>query len=442
MQKNNKAFVKSIIIASSVALCVLMIIMFAGIKYYISQKSNGSTSSNNTREEIATSTPQVEYTSTLLVMVKEIDEDHIFAYDIENNIGIDKTLNIATTINDAYGGAIPLESIHKGDIVEITYSDEQEKVISISKTTRSWTKTNVSGAIVSDDIKQLKIDGTVYNYNSNILVLRDGSVESNMSFIGAYDVLDIQGIDNTIWSISIKKVAATLELTDLPTKDGQLEIDIKTVIQLSDITGPISITPGTHKILVSMKGYETVIENVEIGQGEAYEYSLKDTPKAYTQIIPAVSAGDKIYTVKLAGNTYKKGDQIKVQQGDYDVVIAAEGYYTWTGKISCTKPTYSLRVNLKEIPTETEAPEESTAEEAEVSAAKESYTINISTDPTGAKVYLDGVYKGTTPYKVTLPVGDYSVLLEKDGYEIYTTSIIIDGSDEQNSFLYVLTPSA
>ena len=376
-------------------------------------------------------------------MVKEINQSHILAYDIENQIGIDKTINIATTINDAYGGAIPLESIHKGDIVEITYSDEQEKVISISKTTRSWIKTNVSGAAVRDDIKQLKIDGTTYNYNNNVLVIRDSNIESSMSFIGAHDVLDIQGIDNTIWSISIKKAAATLELKDLPTKNGQLEIDINTVVQLSDITGPISITPGKHKLLVSMKGYETVIDNIEIEQSEAYEYSLKDTPKAYTQIVPSINSGDTVYTIKIAGNTYKKGDKITVQQGDYEVIITAEGYYTWTGKIKCTKSTYPLKVSLKEIPKETDTPEEtSTADKETISVAKESYTINISTDPAGAKVYIDGVYKGTSPYKITLPVGDYSVLLEKDNYEIYTTSIIIDGSDEQNSFLYVLTPSS
>ena len=46
--------------------------------------------------------------------------------------------------------------------------------------------------------------------------------------------------------------------------------------------------------------------------------------------------------------------------------------------------------------------------------------LKVSTDPQGAKVYLNGVYKATTPDVIRdLPTGSYDIRLEKDGYDIY-----------------------
>ncbi len=45
-------------------------------------------------------------------------------------------------------------------------------------------------------------------------------------------------------------------------------------------------------------------------------------------------------------------------------------------------------------------------------------SISVTTGPSGAKIYLDGVYKGTTPTTLTdVPIGTYSIKVSKSGYD-------------------------
>ena len=159
------------------------------------------------------------------------------------------------------------------------------------------------------------------------------------------------------------------------------------------------------------------------------------------------------YNIKIDNTTYAKGDQISIPQGTYTVTITAENYKPWTKTITFAKENYTIKATLQSNKAEdatspgtsTDSGTSSTPSKEETNnteATSETKTIDIATDPSGAKVYINGVNKGTTPYKVTLPIGSYSVLLEKDGYEVYSTSIILDGSDDQTGFLYVLTPNS
>jgi len=50
-------------------------------------------------------------------------------------------------------------------------------------------------------------------------------------------------------------------------------------------------------------------------------------------------------------------------------------------------------------------------------------TLEISSSPSGAKIYVNGEYKGVTPLTLSLMPGTYEVRITKDGYEDYTGMI-------------------
>lgn len=52
-------------------------------------------------------------------------------------------------------------------------------------------------------------------------------------------------------------------------------------------------------------------------------------------------------------------------------------------------------------------------------------TLQVSTNPPSAKLYVDGVFRGWTPRSVMLTTGTHQVLIKKDGYQDYTTSVYI-----------------
>lgn len=422
------------IIVSVLGLIILMVVMFMVIRTYTQDKSVGSYV--QTEELVKKNDAKVEYSTTLLVLVEKITEDKIVGFDIENKAKVSRKITEATRISDMYGSAIPVTQIKTGDIIEVVYQNEKEKVISIGKTSKvkSWKK--ITGVTIDHINQQINIGGTAYPYIDDTMVFQNNGRKTNLSFVTPFDVVSIQSVDDIIWSITINEEAGSITVTDTPNTEGSLEIDRTRTFKLDELKNNIiNVIPGNHSILLQMKGYEMIKEDIVIAPGENYKISLKDAPIAYTNINPLVSSGIEEYTIKIGDKVYNKGEEIKLQQGTYEVQAEAEGYELWTKEIICDKETYNLYISFTEKPTPSESP--SLSEETN-EVLNNTQTITLDTNPPGAKVYINGVYKGETPCTVTLINGSYGVLFEKADYDAYATTILLDGSDEKINYLYDL----
>lgn len=427
-----------LIITSIVGLTILMVMMFLGIKYFVDQSNDGVSTIQESAIMSEESTPKVEYRLTVTAVVQEVDEEQVELLDIGNTKFISLKMSVGSNVKNAYGAVVPLSYIQPGDIVEVVYREGEYEVISMSKISTSWRLNNVIGMQFDEKKKELKVSGQVYQFTENLIIIDQQGEIIDRDELSTYDTVTLQGMENKVWSIKVKKKAAQIKLVNIPTTDGMLEIDRTRMIPLSDVKDEVEVTAGVHKIVITLKGYEDFGEDIEFEEAQTYEISLTDTKRVYTKISLAVNDSEADYNVFIDGKTYKKGSEIVLPQDTYRVTISAEGYKEWTKDVNLEQEEVTLRVNLQKEVIEEEL-EAEVAEEEESNSANDTYTINLSTDPVGAKVYIDGVYKGTTPYKITLPLGDYTVLFEKEGYDVYTTSIILDGT-EQTSFLYVLTP--
>ncbi|PHV69376.1 hypothetical protein CS063_16205 [Sporanaerobium hydrogeniformans] len=435
MRKNNKAFVTSMIITSIIGLSVLMIAMFIGIKYFINQNEGQLTVQPESlkKEE----RPNVQYSSTILALVESITDKEIIAFDIEKMQSFQRELDLTTTLTDSYGGAIPLGQIKKGSIVEIVYQPEKESILSVSLTNRAWEKNNISGLKVNTSDNKITINNKDYSFTKDILVIGEEETESSPYFITEHDVVKVVGVEDTIWCIRILKSAASIEITNLPTADGILEIDRTRMIPLKEVIAPISIEPGKHKITIIMKGYETVTKDITIEAGEKAKIDLTDTPKAMSTIKLTVTNQEADYTVRIGDKVYTKGEILAVEQGKHTVNIEAEGYKPWTKELEFTNESHDLKVSLEQIKADTGT---TLQQPEEVNSSNTQYTITVSSDPVGAAVYVGDTYKGQTPVKMTLPLGDYAITLKKEGYQNHTANILLDSTGTQNNFLYVLMP--
>lgn len=456
MKGKNKGFVIAMITTSFVVLVVLMVMMFLGVKYYLGQGNKVTTKQEDIKQE--QKVEDVKYSSTSLILINELTDEELRGFDIDNTRSVVRNIKRTTKISDAYGKTIPLSSIQKGDIVEVVYEEDAKRTESISKTQRAWTKKEVNGLKVDDTNKQAKLFGVTYTYDERLLVLGQDDEVIKVTDISEYDIVTVQGLEDKIYSIKVEKAAGRIHIVDIPSADGRVEIDINTMIPLKDISEPIEVIAGKHKVGVSIKGYESFVQEVEVEPGKTLEVSLDNTKRIYSNVNVVLTNSDVAnYTVKVGDTTYNKGDKISVPQGRYDVIINAIGYHPWTKTMTFVKGNNTIKATLKSEEKEEETTSTTTGNTATGStttgnttaeennnqeAVGDTKTINIATDPSGATVYINGVNKGTTPYKATLPVGSYSILFEKEGYEIYNTSIILDGSDDQTSFLYVLTPNA
>ena len=433
VKKNNKKLIINMISILVIGLITLMIVMFMVISTYVKDANKGNYV--QVEEEVEESAPKVEYSATLLILVEKITDTDIVGFDIENKEEIHKDLTEGTKVNDSYGSAIPRSQIKPGDIIEMVYQEDKAKVLSISKTTRAKSWKRISGVTVDQTNNQINIGGTTYHYVEDTRVFEGDGNTSNMAFVTPFDVVSIQSVNDVIWSINIDEVASSITIKDLPTTKGSLEIDRSRFFSLEEVNEAISIVPGEHKILIQMEGYEIVTETITISPGQNYEILLKDVKEAYTVINPLVNSGVIDYTIQIEDKVYKPGEEIKVQQGTYTVKAEAEGYESWSKEITCVnKETYNLYISFVQKPQPTETP---TSEENNT-VLNNTQTITLNTNPIGAKAYVNGVYKGETPCTVTLINGTYGIIFEKEGYAAYSTNVILDGSNDQVSYLYDL----
>lgn len=73
-----------------------------------------------------------------------------------------------------------------------------------------------------------------------------------------------------------------------------------------------------------------------------------------------------------------------------------------------------------------------TAGETTVKPRIPTATLRIKSQPEGAKVYINGTYKGMTPLILELEPRTYSIKLSKDRYENYTTTIEVGANEPED----------
>lgn len=445
-------------ITSVIGLITLMVVLFIVLQSYLGKQDNQNTYTKIQEEK--EEEPKIDLSETLVVRVEEISINHIIGYDIYNKQTISKPLNDRVTISDAYGNVCPISQIRSGDIVDIDYQKEKDKIVSISKSPKAQVWSKISGVTVDRALRQINISGTNYNYSEETIVTDEKGIPKNIENITPFDVISVQVLEDNVWSVTIDSIAASLNLLDLPTSDGQIEIDNSRLLMFKDVKEPIMMIPGKHKIVIKMKGYMTItMPDFEVTSGEVYNMSLKDAEVAYTNIVLNIAPNISDYTVNIEGTTYKPGDEIKLQQGEYTIEVSAEGYENQTKKVNLLQDvnleTRTLAINfvMVPLPEESEKPSENLGDTLEsqmesgdaISIETNKYssnarTITVSSEPEGANVYVDGELKGVTPYMLTLDNGTYDIKLEKVGYDTYKTNIILDGSNDQTVFLYPLIP--
>lgn len=435
MRRNNKQFVRNIIIVSVVGLIILMVALFATLQTFLGKQNHKIDIEEPVQEEAMT---LVEVSETRMILVSEISEEQVIGHDIKDNRIFNKKISETVRISDAYGKVLPITQIKKGDMIEVSYQEEKGHVVAISKSIQVQTYRRINGITVDKVSKQINIGGTNYAYTDHTMVIGADGEEIDIGQIGPFDSVSIQILHGTVWSMILEEMVASINMVDLPTQNGQIEIDNSRLIPFKDITEPIKLTPGSHKIIIKMEGYVTISETLTVTSGEVYEMSLADAEIAYTTIQPRITTKATDYTIKVGDKTYAKGEKIKVPQDEYLIEINAEGYEKWSRKVKLEKDIYTLNATLILIKDESEEEEGQKAEEE--ANNEESRTIVLNTDPAGAKVYINGEYKGNTPYTTILPNGSYSVLFEKEEYMVYGTNIVLSNNDDQSNFLYVLTP--
>jgi hypothetical protein len=176
-----------------------------------------------------------------------------------------------------------------------------------------------------------------------------------------------------------------------------------------------ALPPGDHSVIFAKPGYQTMVRNMTVVVGETKNLivTLDQAVAAGSVSVSTTPKGAQLY---IDGISQGKTDQVvgNLAPGSHLVTLELAGYETWsqmvTVKSGVTTPVTALLV-------------------AEVNPV--TGDLRVSSTPSGAAVYVNGNYEGTTPTDSLLDVTDLApgtatVVLKKSGYQDYSTKAVIE----------------
>lgn len=438
--KKNKTFVTTVIISSIVGFIVLLIAMLVGIKYFVTE-----TVPKEPQKSIANEVEDNNFYISITGVIRNLEEQSINILDIEKREIKTYQVQTTTRVQDSTEKTMPYSALKVGDIVELIYQSQKDNLVCVRISPNAFTKTDMKNLGIDRSNRTLKIGSVLYHYTGHTNIVDEEDNMINMHEVNDYDILELKGIDDQIFSVKVLAREGYIHIGKLPIYDGYLEIDRNRQIPLSEDMGTLPLVAGEHKVVLQLKGYEPLSRAITIESGKTLELDHEEFKRLQTALTIQVLNTDQDYKVKIKDKVYKKGEVITLPTDTYTVEITASGFKPYVQTLNLQEGNALMKVNLvsEEVKEEESSSDtESKKEEQDNNQANQvDYKVNISSDPKDAEIYINGEYKGITPFKGILEVGEYSIVLKKKGYKDYETNILIDQSDDQNSYLYTLIPN-
>jgi serine/threonine protein kinase len=223
----------------------------------------------------------------------------------------------------------------------------------------------------------------------------------------------------TLVKVAVVPASATLTVTSAPS--GAI-----VVLDGEDLaTTPLpswQVTPGTHSIRLTLAGYDDYVVSVSLKAGETRTVAATLIKTAMVPTTGALSmnsapSGALVY---LDG-TYIGTTPITkwtVTSGTCTVWFMLPGYDDYSTRVLIQAGgSASVNATLTKTP-----------------VTPTTGTLTITSSPSGASVYLDGFYVGTTP--ITTPnvtSGAHALRVTLAGYDNYTTSVVIEAGETKSA---------
>ncbi len=432
--KNNLGRHRKNGVAFPVVLCITIIAgIFIGVKSYsfayeeVAKRSvvaqnddEGQFSANNIAEQAQNNLVG----SDIDGVIKDIDYDEgkITFYSLKSN----ETIILNADENTQYPFPNTINSYKIGDVVTFVF-DKDRNVTDIKVCEAAWEFSD-TGLEVNTDSKLLKFGEAAtkytdkaFKYTEGITTVRYKGVYTELSKIDKIDYVTVRGYDNgsvnKAYSVTIEKSHGSLEL-----HNGELIQD--GIVKLNDKEVPLEdalsmkITEGRHKVEVTGSNCEPYSTEIMVKPSEVVTVDL-----SVVQIksgVLDITANVSDYTININDVDYSDGDPILLNYGEYNFKITKPDYEEYTGTVEIKADVNPLSVTLKE--------------------REKKGVLNVTTNPSGAKVYVDGTFLGQSPQNKELLLGNHKVEIKMDGYITESRNITIANEGDTVKCQVNLTP--
>lgn len=430
----------------------MLFLIFTGCKSTSTAKKEGSFSNHVVEQEKKQDTVMLAVVKTI-----DIDTNTIELYDVEKGIQLVLHYTGGTEILSKNSNALTMTQLEVGEIVDAYYTVDTNKLTKIQLSASAWEYKDVDNLDINRSEGRMTLANRNYKYENDLSIYSDGE-EIHLIDLNDKDKLRIQGIGEKIYSIVVTKGHGYIRLSGYEDfVGGYLEVGTQLFMPV-DENMLITAREGEYKLTLE-KGNLTGSKYISVRKDQEITVDMSEFKKA-----PEQFSKIKFVLTPETAVLYINGkamDTSKIQKlnfGNYTIRAEAEGYESYTGILTVRQSTKSyetISVDLakqNEIENTSEPTKEpvgdsntdgttiSETEQENVLATAipqkdEEHKITVKT-PTGADVYMNGVYKGKAPISFTKQIGKLTITLAKDGYttKSYSVETIDDSEDVEYAF--------
>lgn len=437
-----------------------VVLMLAFVLTGCGQKNNDIKVYENTEE---VSVRHEETSMTAIITSMDMENNQMHFVSVLDGTDITLQYHGGVRVSDTKGTDIGIDSVVCGNVVDIVYYADTEKLVSITKNAKVKTYTQVKKFLYRQDQHTASCNGTSYKVSDYAQVF-DGNQVLSLVDVNTEDEVTLSVWNGNLVSVVITKGHGYVRLLNQGTYVGGFVEIGKDVIVPVTVDMLVAVGEGDYTLRINKNGYSGE-KSIRVTKDRELNVDISDIAIPSGTVTFAVTPEDAGEVIKVDGEIIANRTYTGLY-GDHELSITAEGYDSFRGSFKITDTMKNLHVTLQQETTEesTEETTEATTQEAQTTtsgqttqateATQNPQTTSATTQsgqttesaeqgnkitikkPEGVGVYFDGDYVGIAPVSIKKTAGTHTITLYKAGYLIksYTIQAADDGKDDEYSY--------
>lgn len=356
-----------------------------------------------------------------------------------------------TNFMNKYGKVSVIQSMPVGEIVDVIYNKDSEKLIQVKISDEAFDYQGISNWRRDIEKNGFIIAESNYKCADDLVVTSKGKLLT-IDDLDETDEITIKGFDRQIYSVIVTKGHGTLRFANYDDFMGGIAyIGTKYIMPvIEDMRA--TVREGNYDVTLETGNFKGTVSILAIEGEEVLvnmsEFKKPVLEKGLVKFIITPEGAD-LYIDNLEAD-YE--EEVSLEYGEHTILVSLGGYTTYTGTLELEKPEKTVMINLAEVNTGTDSKDDTdddtgkddttegtgtddgttTGEYEEVNAKN---YIHIES-PEGASVYFNGEFKGTAPVSFPKAIGTQYITLIKSGYttKTYTVEVKDDEKDVKLDF--------
>lgn len=298
-------------------------------------------------EEVAATETATDAKGLYMIESFDGEEEFVILKHLSSTRQVRYSYNLDTKFLNKYGNVESWSSFTPGMVVEIVESTSLDNALaSIQLSPRVWVQEDVTNYKIDLSRDILQIVDKNYQLTTQTEVFSHG-ISSYITDVGAEDQLRIVGQDKEIYSITVTSGHGYISLVNTQLFEGSLITVGDEVVALITENMVFEVPEGTYDVTVANDGYGGT-KSVTVERNQTLTLDLNELkgegPKYCHLTFECRVEGATIY---LDGTAVATNQQHEVKYGRHSLIVAAEGYDTWSRTLFVNSPNATIMLDLE-----------------------------------------------------------------------------------------------